>query len=162
MAELYHPIALLNTLSKALETILTCRLSNLAEAENLLPPQQMGAQKRRSTETALELLVESVHTIWNCNRKNVASLLSFDVAGAFDHVSHSRLLHNLRSKKVSEYIVKWASSFLGEKSTSMTIGRKTSEIFPVNAGIPQESPISPILFLFFNASLIETCANSGL
>lgn len=44
----------------------------------------------------------------------------------------------------------------------MTIGRKPSEVLPVTAGIPQRSPISPILYLFFNGPLMEECANSGL
>ena len=39
---------------------------------------------------------------------------------------------------------------------------RVSEILPVNAGIPQGSPILPILFLFINAPLNEECANSGL
>lgn len=46
--------------------------------------------------------------------------------------------------------------------TSITIGRKIGEILPVDAGISQESPTSPTLFLLFNAPLIEECANSGL
>ena len=108
------------------------------------------------------MLVESVHMIWDCGRNNVASILSLDVAGAFDHVSHPRLLHNLRSKGIPEYMVKWTESFLGGRSTSITIGNRTSEVFAIDTGIPQGSPISPILFLFFNAPLIEDCANSGL
>lgn len=32
----------------------------------------------------------------------------------------------------------------------------------VNTGIPQGSPISPILFLFFNADLVEICNKSEL
>ena len=122
----------------------------------------MGARRNRSTETALELLVESVHTVWDCNKKNVASLLSLDVAGAFDHVSHPRLFHNLTSKGIPEYVVKWTESFLKERPTSITIGRKIGEIIPVDEGISQESPISPILFLLFNALLIEECADSEL
>lgn len=106
LAGSYRPIALLNTLGKALETILAQRLSTLAENNNLLPAQQMGARRGKSTKTALELLVKSVHTIWDCNRKNMASLLSLDVVGAFDHVSHPRLLHNLRVKGILEYILK--------------------------------------------------------
>lgn len=51
---------------------------------------------------------------------------------------------------------------LTNRSTSVTIERCTSENLAVNAGIPQGSPISPILFLFFNAPLIEECASSGL
>ena len=89
-------------------------------------------------------------------------MLSLDVAEAFDHVFHPRLLHNLYSKRIPEYIIKWTESFLGGRSTSLTIGRKISEIFLINTGIPQGSSISPILFLFFNALLIKNCANSGL
>ena len=80
LTESYCPIALLNTLYKALKAILACRLSGLAEAKNLLSPQQMKAQKSKSTETALEMLIESIHTVWDCNRKNVASVLSLNVA----------------------------------------------------------------------------------
>ena len=36
---------------------------------------------------------------------NVASLLSLDVAGAFDNVSHERLLYNLKVKGILIRIV---------------------------------------------------------
>ena len=72
------------------------------------------------------------------------------------------LLHNLRIKGIPEYILKLTESFVKNRSTSITIGRRTGEILPVNAGIPQGAPISPILFLFFNAPLIEECARSKL
>lgn len=88
LAESYRPIALLNILGKALEAILACCLSKLAEAKNLLPSQQMGAQKGRSIKTALKILIESIYTVWDCNRKNVTSVLSLDMTRAFDHVSY--------------------------------------------------------------------------
>ena len=88
-------------MGKALETIFARRLGDLAETYNLLPSQQVGARRDRSRETALELLVESVHTVWDCNKKNVARLLSLDVAGAFDHVSHPRL--NTPQPKIQRY-----------------------------------------------------------
>lgn len=50
LAESYRPIALLNMLGKALETIFARRLSGLAEANNLLPSQQVGARRNRSIE----------------------------------------------------------------------------------------------------------------
>ena len=152
----------MDTLDKTLETIFTQRLNGLAETHDLLPAQQMGVHKGRSTKTVLELLVETVHTVWDCNRRNVASLFSVNVVEAFDHVSHPWLLHNLRSKDVPEYIVQWTKSFLIERSTSMTLERHTSDIFPIQAGILQILPISLILFLFFNASLIEDYAKSRL
>lgn len=63
LAESYRLIALLNTLGKALETVFAQHLSNLAEAKNILPLQQMRACRERSMETALKLLVELVHTV---------------------------------------------------------------------------------------------------
>jgi hypothetical protein len=61
----YRPIALLDTLGKALETVIAKRLSGTAEANHLLPEHQMGGWKRRSVKTALETITESIHTIWN-------------------------------------------------------------------------------------------------
>ncbi len=132
----YRPIALLDTLGKALETVVSRRLSSLAERYRLLPEQQMGARKGRSVETALKTLPDSVHTVWNQGENNVASLLLLDVAGAFDNVSHERLLHNLRVKGVLTVIVAWVASFLQGRATSITIGIRTSQIEEVRTGIP--------------------------
>ena len=59
----YRPIALLNTLGKALETIVAKRVRFLAETHALLPHTQIGARKQRSVDTALHLLLEKVHTV---------------------------------------------------------------------------------------------------
>ncbi len=136
----YRPIALLDTLGKALETVVLRKLSDLAEEHHLLPPQQMGARRKRSVETALEALTDAVHTVWNYskggNKRKVASLLSLDVAGAFDNVSHERLLHNLRMRRTPTFITKWVASFLLDRKTSITLGGKTSELEDVETGIP--------------------------
>ena len=95
----YRPIALLNILRKALEAVVARRIRHVVEAHGLLPEAQMGARRGRSTETALHLLTEKVYTIWAGNKPRIASILSLDVAGAFDRVSHARLAHNLRKKK---------------------------------------------------------------
>ena len=92
----------------------------------------------------------------------MASLLSLDVAGAFDNVSYKRLLHNLRMRRTPTFITKWVASFLSDRKTSITLRGKTSELEEVETGIPQGSPISPVLFLFFNAPLLEECARTRL
>ena len=156
----YRPIALLDTLGKAFETVMAVRLRDCAEANSLLPGEQMGARRGRSVETALEAITDAVHTVWGMGKRNVASLLSLDVAGAFDNVSHERLIHNLKVKGVPTRIVQWTASFLADRATSITLGCRTSEMEPAETGIPQGSPISPILFLFFNAPLIEECSKA--
>ena len=57
--------------------------------------------------------------------------------------------------------IRWIKSFLLDRETSLTLNCKISNMKPVHTSIPQGSPISPILFLFFNAPLIEDCASSS-
>lgn len=87
----------------------------------------------------------------------MASLLLLDVSGAFDNVSHARLLHNLRKRRIDERIVRWIASFLADRSTVINFDTFKSEVYQTTTGIPQGSPLSPILYLYYNADLIETC-----
>ena len=66
----------------------------------------------------------------------MASLLSLDVTRAFDNVSHERLLYNLRVKRILIRIVEWTASFLEDRATSITLGRRTSPMEPAETGIP--------------------------
>jgi hypothetical protein len=66
----------------------------------------MGVRRGRSTKITLHLLTEKIYIIWARNKPRVASILSLNVAGAFNRVSHTRLAHNLRKKKIPETLVR--------------------------------------------------------
>ena len=153
----YRPIALLNTLGKVLEAIIAGRISALAERYSLLPDEQYGARPGRSTEDALLNLQETIHAEWIRAPRAVVSILSLDVSKAFDRVSHERLLHNLRKRRIPDLLVGWVKSFLGNRETAFRIGSYTSFQRVTSCGIPQGSPLSPILYLFYSADLIEGC-----
>ena len=157
----YRPIALLSALGKALESIMTENLTYLANTFSLLSDTQMGACRGKSTESALKLLTEQVHTVWGQDRDKVAILLSMDVSGTFDSVSHRQLIHNLRKRKILIWITKWVKSFLEDCKSTLAIYRQTTEVFEVHTGIPQGSPVSPILYLFYNADLLDICKRPG-
>lgn len=150
----YRPIALLNTLAKVLEAIVAQRMSKAAEEKGLLPQSQMGARPGRSTTSALELITEQVHTVWRTNPKFVASMLCLDISGAFDNVSHQRLLHNIRLKGYPLEIVSFIQSFLQDRTTCLRLGEYQDQPRPQTTGIPQGSTLSPILFLFFASTLL--------
>ena len=59
----YRLIALLNTMKKALKFIMTEKIAYLIERFQLLLETQMRGRKDRSTDFALELLTEQIHTI---------------------------------------------------------------------------------------------------
>lgn len=86
----------------------------------------MGNRQNRSTETALELLIEHIHTVWS-SKKHVATVLSLDVSGAFDTVNRTRLLANLRKKQVPLWFVRTIQFFLSERATNIIVdGEETA------------------------------------
>jgi len=153
----YRPIALLNTLGKALESIIARRLSYLMEEHHLLPRTHYGGRRGISTDHAILKLVERIRHAWGQGR-HVVSLLLLDVAGAYDNVSHKRLIHNLKKRGLQGY-TPWIASFLANRRTRLRMPEHTSPSFNTSTGIPQGSPISSILYLLFNADLIDNCTN---
>jgi hypothetical protein len=152
----WRPIALLNTIGKLIESLMARRLSMAAEENRLLPDTQMGARPGRSTETALELPTAKVKTIWGSGQF-VASLLSLDISGAFDTVNSTRLLDILRNKGFLGWVVRWVRAFMTDRETTLVIQGVETEAFPVPTGVLQGSPLSPILFLFYNSELLDLC-----
>ena len=151
----YRPIALLSTIGKAMESVIANRLAYLADVHRLLPSRHTGGRKLTSTEHAMHFLLQCIHKAWSEGK--VASLLLLDVSGAYDNVSTDRLLHNLRKRRINQKIVGWVASFLSDRSTTLKLQEYTAPSAPIQTGIPQGSPVSPILYLFYNADLIEMC-----
>ena len=98
-------------MGKVIESLTARRLQDLAEQHNLILDVQMGNRPNRSTDTAVDLLVEQIHTVWE-SKDHLALVLSLDISSAFDRVNHVRLLDNLRRKGVPLWFVRTVRSFL--------------------------------------------------
>lgn len=61
----YRPIALLNTIRKAIDAVIAKRLSYLVEKHQVIPQMHIGGRKLRSTEHALHSVVERIYEAWN-------------------------------------------------------------------------------------------------
>ena len=84
-------------------------------------------------------------------------MLSLDAAEAFDNVSHIRLLHNLRKRRIPLLIIEWVKDFLTNRRIKIKLLEFISEWIRTSTDIPQGSPLSPILYLFYNTDLLEIC-----
>src|SRR6185437_1375587 len=89
----YRPISLLPIVSKLLES----HIGNLISKRLTLSPNQHGFRCGYSTIGALIRLAQTAHDRFNSPQRKVVAGFFFDLAKAFDRVSHSQLLHVLET-----------------------------------------------------------------
>ena len=61
--KVYRLIALLNTMSKILKSIMINKITELAKKNSLLSKSQMSAKRKKEIETTLKLLTKEIHAI---------------------------------------------------------------------------------------------------
>ena len=148
----YRIISLLPTIAKGLEKVIARRLAFYG-ARGALPAEHMGGRPGRSCEEAITGMLDHIRHEWRNGRRVL--MFSTDMKNAFPNVSPARLLSILRRRGVPTELLGWLESFLSDRTVSLIVDGVRDEQRGRLMGLPQGSPLSPILFLFFNADLIE-------
>ena len=158
----WRSIVLLNTMNKILESIISKKLSYLVKHHDWLFTAQMKAWSNRSTEIVLKLLTEQMHTMWGTKTNKVATLLNMDVARVFSMINHFRLIHNFWKKKVSNWIINWMSSFVENQNITFIFINHIINEQIIRTELFQNLFMLFILYLFFNAGLLELIDKSDV
>ena len=83
-----------------------------------------------------------------------------DIEKAFDRVWHNGLCHKLLHMNAPALLLRWISSFLRDRTVKVRILGRTSREIAINYGVPQGSPISPLLFLLYMSKLPKLLPNT--
>lgn len=74
---------------------------------------------------------------------------------AFPSVHHPRLLTTLEAKGFHSQTLNLLHNFLDNRKTTLAFNGFESRAFGLTHGLPQESPLSPLLYLLYNNALLE-------
>lgn len=82
--------------------------------------------------------------------------MAFDLKGAFNAVNKNVLDHVLRERRMPAEIRRWVRSFMDNRTASVSFDGYTKPAANLERpGLPQGLPLSPILFAFYNADLVD-------
>jgi hypothetical protein len=143
----YRPIALLSTLSKVLEKMVSVKLVNHLDRNKILYEHQYGFQRQKSTEHSIIHALNFINKAMNENKYSVG--VFFDLKKAFDVCSHDILLMKLSRMGISGTALNWFRSYLENRSQKVDINGNLSNSRNIKISILQGSILGPILFLCY-------------
>ena len=146
-AKNYRPVSLLSVVSKVFEKLVNNRIVDHLEKCGLFSDFQYGFRSSRSTADLLTVVSDRIARAFN--RTGATQAVALDISKAFDRVWHTGLLHKLKSYGISGPIFSLISSFLSNRRLRVVLDGKSSQEYPVNAGVPQGSILGPTLFLLY-------------
>ena len=146
-AKNYCPVSLLSVVSEVFEKLRINRIVDHLENCGLFSDSQYGFRSSRSTADLLTVVSDRIARAFN--RSGATRAVALDISNAFDRVWHAGVLHKLKSYGISGQIFSLISSFLSNRRLRVVLDGKSSQEYPVNAGVPQGSILGPTLFLLY-------------
>ena len=138
-AKNYCPVSLFSVVSKVFEKLVNNRIVDHLEKCGLFSDFQYGFRSSQPTDRIARAF----------NRSGATQAVALDISKVFDRVWHAGLLHKLKSYGISGQIFGLISSFLSNRRLRVVLDGKSSQEYPVNAGVPQGSILGPTLFLLY-------------
>jgi hypothetical protein len=137
--------------------IISKKISWITKTYRLRLDTFMKCRKNRSIEMTLKFFIEQIHIVWKQKTNRVIILLNLNVANVFDTMSHVKMIHDVKKRKNSSWIIDWINSFLFDRFTILAVNRRKIESFSMQIEISQNSSLFSTLYLFYNVDLLKMC-----
>jgi hypothetical protein len=139
----YRPISLLETDYKILAKVIACRLDSVIP--DLIDEDQVGFMKGRKSSTVIRLIDDTIDFLNNENKPGI--LLALDYSRAFDSISKDFIIWSFKKFGFGENFIKWLRVIANNTESCLNCNGWLSEFFPVETGIRQGCPLSPMTFI---------------
>ena len=156
----YRSICIQNPFAKIYSSILTKRLSEFAENNNLFPTFQFGFRSNRSTTAAASLLHEVARSRLDNGKRTYVAYVDF--SKAFDRVRRPLLFHKLQLLGIPSKFCQSLNFIFQSTKFFIKSGNFYTHHYTSNVGVPQGDPISPILFNLFIHDLPSSLSHNGV
>jgi len=156
----YRPITVLPVCSKIYEKCIYKQLMQFLECNKLLSATQFGFRSGRNTELAVTLFVDEICK--NMNEGRLTGAIFIDLSKAFDTLSHSQILANLRAVGVQDKENELFTDYLFNRSQTVSFEGFCSEYQSTTCGVPQGSILGPLLFLIAYDGISNVLQNSKI
>ena len=133
--------------SKVFEKLVNNRIVDHLEKCGLFSDFQYGFRSCRSIADLLTVVSDRIARAFN--RSGATRAVALDISKALDRVWHAVLLHKLKSYGISGQIFGLNSSLLSNRQLRVVLDGKSSQEYPVNAGVPQGFILGPTIFLLY-------------
>jgi hypothetical protein len=152
-----RPITQANVLAKLVELVLADRLTHWSAVHGLISPAQVGFRQQRGAEWHVWTLREAIRA--RLRHRKATYVLFVDIQKAYDRVHQGALWVVLRHMGVPDRIVRLLETWGSRRTTSVMVNGSLGEPFPMEAGVPQGSVLSPLLFNLYIESLSRYLAS---
>ena len=156
----YRSITLLFIIKKTLKSILINRLFWTTKTHDFFFHFHLNDRKDILSKTTIHVIMKLIHKIWAKKKTIIIKLMN--ESKAFDNVSHSHLHHNFHKRRIDENYLVRIENFVNDKQTKLRMLDYFTNYIRTITEISQDSTLFSILYLFYNADLLEILTNKTL
>ena len=139
----WRPLSLTNADYKVLAKIIARRIQGTLD--EIVHSDQCGFVKGRDIANLLREIDDIIED--NKEENNEYILLAIDYRKAFDTIRTDFIIKSLKLFGFGDYIIEWINIILQNRTFCVKNGGHISGIYPMQRGVRQGCPLSPLIFI---------------